>query len=102
MVRDIPLLLRKLLFLVSFGLFALLLGALLGATVFVSHAGHGLAGLGTMLAGALIGLGVGVTSAVIALVRGVRLPWGWLAIGSVIGSALVMGVILLLGALGRW
>jgi hypothetical protein len=78
------------------------LGALLGATVFVSHAGHGLGGLGTMISGALIGLGVGVTSAVVLLVRRVPLPWGWLALGAGIGSGLVIGVILLLGALGRW
>lgn len=97
-----PLLLRKLLFVVSLGLFALLFGALLGGTVFKSSSGHGLGGLATMISGALIGLGIGVTSAVIPLACGILLPWGWLALGSGIGSGLVIGFILLLDVLGHW
>ena len=55
-----------------------------------------------MMTGALIGLGIGVTSAVILLARGLPLPWGRLAFGSGIGSGLIIGLILLLDALGRW
>jgi hypothetical protein len=97
-----PLLLRKSLFVVSLGLFALLLGALLGGTVFGSSAGHGLGGLASMISGALVGLGIGVASAVILLARRAALPWGWLALGAGIGSGLVIGLILLMDALGRW
>jgi hypothetical protein len=97
-----PPFLQKLLFVVGLGLFGLLLGALLGGTVFSSSSGHGLGSLASMISGALIGLGASMASAVILVVRARPLPWGWLALGTGIGSGLVIGLILLLDVLGQW
>lgn len=97
-----PSILQKLLFIVAVGLFGLLLGALLGGTLFSSSSGHGLGGLASMITGALIGLGAGITSAVILLVRGRPLPWGWLALGAGLGSGMIIGLIVLLDVFEHW
>lgn len=97
-----PLLIRKLLFVVALGFFTLLVGALLGGTVFRSHSGHGLGGLATLFEGAAIGLLVGLASAVILITRPTPRPWGWLSLGAASGCALIFGLIQILDATGRW
>lgn len=97
-----PLLARKLLFVLTLGAFALLAGALLGGTVFASHSGHGLGGLSTMLDGAALGLLAGLVSAVILISRPTPRPWGRLSLGAVSGCALIFGLIQILDAMGSW
>lgn len=97
-----PLLIRKLLFVLALGAFTLLAGALLGGTVFASRSGHGLGALSSMLEGAAIGLLTGLASAVLLISRPTPRPWGWLALGAMTGCALTFGLIKILDATGSW
>ena len=66
---TIPTLVLKLIFAVTASGFALLVGAVLGATVFRSQGGHGLGGLVNLFAGAIIGLMAGIVAAVVLILK---------------------------------